>query len=98
MPATKRKLRPINETRKPNGQLTSETSRRLLSMRGGRSNWQRNHSALLNQLVIGRIKSLITRRAKALLRTDCKDCHHTGKQVLALMDSWIATLKRDNLR
>ena len=30
-------LRPINETRRPDGTLTSETARRLLSRRGGRA-------------------------------------------------------------
>lgn len=68
------KLRPINETRRANGQLTSETGARLLRRRGGLHTQQRHRQSILERLARMRIKSLITRNAQSLAKQTCRDC------------------------
>lgn len=72
MPKTK--LRPINETRRPNGQLTSETAARLHSSKGGKACQRKHRNDILPRLAIGRTNSIATRRAQALSKFTCGDC------------------------
>lgn len=64
-------LRPINETRRADGTLTSETARRLLSRRGGIANAQRLRLDGFRQLEKARLVSALVRRAKALQKCSC---------------------------
>lgn len=90
------KLRPINETRRANGQLTSETAKRLKSRRGGINNFKRNQAIILPRLASNRIKSIITRRSKALTEQSCMGCQslaiHMTEQLSKLEGLYLAQL------
>ena len=75
------KLRPINETRRPDGTLTSETARRLLSRRGGLKTAALLRQDGFKQLVRARLISIIVRRSKALQRRSCGDCKALGESM-----------------
>src|SRR5215472_8599372 len=69
-----RKLRPINETRRANGQLTAETAMRLNKRRGGLASAAKNRLNGFQNLKRGRLKSLAVRTAKSLHNRRCKQC------------------------
>ena len=81
------KLRPINETRRPDGTLTSETARRLLCSRGGRSRAEQmkadGYSNILSQSSINKAK--LTKALKAASTRQCKACQTLAARVYALL-------------
>jgi hypothetical protein len=83
----RRKLCPINETRRPDGTLTSETARRLLSRRGGLARAKQQRADGYKMLAEMREKSLLMRSLKAAVRRDCHRCEAFAEKVLALLAS-----------
>ena len=75
-------LRPINETRRPDGTLTSETARRLLSRRGGLARAKQQSEDGYKMLAQMRGKSLLVRSLKAAVRRDCHDCKAFAESML----------------
>ena len=82
-------LRPINETRRADGTLTSETASRLLRRRGGLASAALLRADGFRQLERARLVSALVRRAKSLEKVSCKDCKALGesmrKQLALLM-------------
>ena len=85
--ARRKDLRPIDETRRPNGTLTSETARRLLSRRGGLARAKQQSADGYKMLAEMREKSLLARSLKAGVRRDCHRCKPFAEKVLALLAS-----------
>lgn len=85
------KLRPINETRRANGQLTSETASRLFRVRGGRARAKQMAADGYQHLHSIREKAILTNRANAASRRTCKQCKSIGEAMLKL----IAMMQRD---
>jgi hypothetical protein len=85
--ARRKNLRPINETRRPDGTLTSETARRLLSRRGGLARAKQQSADGYKMLAEMREKSLLMRSLKAAVRRDCQRCKAFAEKVLALLAS-----------
>src|SRR5215467_11674040 len=73
-PMPRRKLRPIDQTRRPDGTMTSETAARLLRRRGGLACAAKNRLNGFENLKRGRLKSLAVRTAKSLRNRRCKHC------------------------
>ena len=74
-------LRPLKETFGPHGQFTSETARRLLSVRGGRARAAQLKAINYEPLIRGRAKSILVRKAKALLKQTCLGCRSLGENI-----------------
>jgi len=85
--ARRKDLLPINETRRPDGTLTSETARRLLSRRGGLARAKQQSEDGYKMLAEMRDKSVLARSLKAAVRRDCHDCKAFAEKVLALLAS-----------
>jgi len=83
--ARRKDLRPINETRRPDGTLTSETARRLLSSRGGQARAKQQSADGYRMLAEMREKSILARSLKAGVRRDCHRCKPFAEKVLALL-------------
>jgi hypothetical protein len=79
------KLRPINDTRGPHGQFTSETALRLLRRRGGLARAKQLRARGFRDLEYGRIKSIIVRRLKAHYNKPVCSCGIFREQVLSLL-------------
>lgn len=80
--ARRNDLRPINETRRPDGTLTSETARRLLSRRGGLARANQQAEDGYKMLAEMREKSRLVRSLKAAVRRNCHDCGAFAERVL----------------
>jgi hypothetical protein len=80
--ARNRALRPIDETRGPHGQLTSETAARLLRMRGGYARAQQMRQDGFKSLAYARVISALVRRAKSIERASCNHCKPFHSSVL----------------
>lgn len=80
------KLRPINETRRANGQLTSETGARLLRSRGGKANVKRHAQAIYQRLPLMCAKSAMIRKAKRLANEQCHHCQHLSAYLLTQIE------------
>lgn len=83
--ARRKDLRPIDETRRPDGTLTSETARRLLSRRGGLARAKQRSEDGFKMLAAMREKSRLARSLKAAVRRDCHHCKAFAEKMLA---SW----------
>ena len=80
--ARRKDLRPIDETRRPDGTLTSETARRLLSRRSGLARAKQQSEDGYKMLAEMREKSRLVRSLKAAVRRDCHDCRAFAEKVL----------------
>ena len=78
--ARRKDLRPINETRRPEGTPTSETARRLLSRRGGLARAKQQSADRYKMLAETREKSILARSLKAAVRRDRHDCKAFAKR------------------
>ena|ERR1700676_3346327 len=79
------KLRPIDDTRRADGSFTSETSKRMLAVRGGRARAKQQAAdgySLLNSI---RAKAILTNRAKAASNRVCQRCRTIGEILLKLL-------------
>ena len=85
--ARNRKLRPINETRRPDGTMTSETAYRLLKRRGGLARAAQQRADGFKMLAEMRRKSNLVRSLNAAVRRNCHHCGPFRRKVLALLAS-----------
>lgn len=76
------KLRPINETRRPDGTLTSETARRLLCRRGGLKRAEQQRATGFQMLHDIRPKSILMRSLKAGINRPCQSCSTFAESML----------------
>jgi len=67
--ARRRDLRPINQTRRANAQLTAETAYRLLKRRGGLARAKQQAADGFKMLAEMREKALMMRSLKAAVKT-----------------------------
>ena len=81
------KFRPINETRRPDGTLTSETARRLLCRRGGLKRAQQLRVEGFKLLDEIRLKSNLMRSAKAAVKRQCLVCKGLGARMLLMLEA-----------
>ena len=72
--ARNRRLRPIDETRRPDGTLTSETAYRLLKRRGGLARAAQMRPEGFITLKQARENSIVVRTLKAKRRSKCDPC------------------------
>ena len=81
------KLRPINETRRPDGTMTSETAYRLLKRRGGLAGAAVLRARGFRDLEKARAISILVRRAKSLEKASCAHCKPLHESVLRILAS-----------
>jgi hypothetical protein len=77
-------VRPINETRRPDGTLTSETAYRLLKRRGGLARAHQLRQDGFKALAEMREKSILIRSLKAKQRARCVQCKAFAERMIAL--------------
>ena len=80
--ARNRKLRPIDETRGPHGQFTSETAFRLYCRKGGLARARQQKADGYKMLNEMREKSTLVNRLKAAKRRECHRCAAFAESVL----------------
>jgi hypothetical protein len=80
--ARRRDLRPIDETRRPDGTLTSETAYRLLKRRGGLARARQQAADGYKMLAQMRSKSNLVRSLNAAVRRDCHHCEAFSERML----------------
>src|SRR5882757_7378668 len=84
--ARRKDLRPIDETRRPDGTLTSETAYRLLKRRGGLARAAQMRAEGFITLKQGRENSILVRTLKAKRRSKCDQCKAFSEKILAMLE------------
>jgi hypothetical protein len=82
-----KKLRPINETRRSDGTLTSETAYRLLKRRGGLARAKQMRAEGFITLKQARENSVLVRTLKAKRRSTCDQCKAFSEKVLRMLEA-----------
>lgn len=85
--ARRRDLRPIDETRRPDGTMTSETAYRLLERRGGLASAKQHSAEGYKMLALMRRRSNLVPCLNAAIRRNCQHCDPFTQRVLALLAS-----------
>jgi|HubBroStandDraft_6_1064221.scaffolds.fasta_scaffold1182987_1 hypothetical protein len=80
--ARRRDLLPIDETRRSDGTLTSETAYRLLKRRGGLARAAQQRADGFKMLAQMRPKSNLVRSLNAAVRRNCHHCEAFSERVL----------------
>ena len=80
--ARRKDLRPINETRRSDGTLTSETAARLLRRRGGLARAKQQSADGYKMLADMREEARLVRSLKAAVRRNCHQCGAFAESVL----------------
>ena len=93
--ARSKDLRPINQTRRPDGTLTSETAYRLLKRRGGLARAAQMRADGFITLKQGRENSILVRTLKAKRRSKCDQCKAFSESMLKALT--VLTRKEDAL-
>jgi hypothetical protein len=94
--ARNRKLRPIDETRGPRGQFTSETAFRLYCRKGGLARARQQKADGYKMLNEMREKSILAHRLKAANRRECHRCASFAESALKSLESILKSLARVN--
>lgn len=98
-----RKLRPINETRRPDGKMTSETAARLLRRRGGLNSAKRRREQgiLKAHMQMMCYRSALSRLALSKADSKCSVCRSLSERVtryLASLDAAVGELSEAEKR
>ena len=80
--ARNKDLRPIDETRGPRGQFTSETAFRLYCRKGGLARARQQKADGYKMLNEMREKSILVHRLKAAKRRECHRCASFAESIL----------------